>query len=190
MNANRIHLSRRIIFLLLIPIFISSCLKGGKGKCVVKGEPQEPMIYALVDKYINDLKVTESPYSIFSTYGYDSLYINISINFENNDTLLTIFGSPYEEYYCMYEVPKNTRSTEFFVKKDSVFLIKRGKESIILYMAEPEQKPFLTLLTSPSELIDIRDYVINYFPEEYIDGNACTYIYHQDNIFELLRPTD
>ena len=170
--------------------FFCSCNNDGKENYDVEKPLQEPMIYTLVDKFKAHKAEQYKDYPQWYPLNKDSLYFNIVIYIEGNDTLLTISGSPYEEYCCMYDVLNYPQSTEFVVKKDSVFLIKRGKESIILYMTEPEQRPFLDLLIRPSIPTDIRDYVINYYPDEYIDWNACTYIYHQDSIFELLRPTD
>jgi hypothetical protein len=147
------------------------------------------MIYSLVDKYKAYKAEQYKDYPQWYPFKEDSLYFNIAIHIHGNDTLLTIFGSPHEEYYCMYDVINKAGSTEFIIRKDSVFLIKRGKESIVLYMEDPEQRPFLNLLINPTTPTDVRDYVINFSPKEYLDINSCTYIYHQDSFFEFVKPT-
>ena len=158
-------------FSIIVMVLFCSCNKTREEKSVAAEAGQAPMIYTLVDKYKDSM----------ASVGEELLYFNIYIFSEGNDTLLTISGSPYEEYY--YIIDKNLNK-----KKDSVFLIKRKEESIILYMPEPEQKAFVNTLTNPTVPRDVSDYVYNFSTDEYLDKETRrTYIYHQDGVFEFLR---
>ena len=175
-----------ILILLFGCLLLSSCVKNQSCENSISAEENipfhEPMVYTLVDKYVDHLKEKVSPLSLFSKNGYDSLYFNILIRFEKNDTLLTIYGSPFEEYYYVKDYDGNATV-------DDVFLLKREKQSIILYVNKPEQKPFVELLAKPSALLDVKDYVVNHIPEHRIDMDASTYIYHQEGKFGFLKPT-
>jgi len=113
----------------------------------------------------------------------DSLHFNIEIRIEDRDTILSVYGVPFEAYYSMYDNFCNPR-------KESVYAFKVENETIILYFLEPNHAPLANKLSSPYILSDVRDYVLNYFPEgneRLFDVNFFTYIYNSDGSFRLLR---
>lgn len=175
MKSNSIHCASIVVYGALLHLaFILYCACGmnsnGKSDDVISH--QESLIYILIDKYKNYF--VERYYPLEG----DSLYFNVAIRVENNDTLLTILGASHEEYYSMYDLPDDPRSNEIIVKSDSVFLIKRGNESVIVYMAEPNQRPLVNLLTGSAKLTDVKSVVLSFDSQCFYDMDPCTYVYH------------
>lgn len=164
--------------ILLGAIILCSCNQKEKTILSQEQEHRMPLVCSLVEKYKQDF---------VSTYGFplngDSLHFNIEIHLENQDTILSIYGVPFEAYYEMYDNFCHPRN-------ESVYAFKVEKETIILYFMEPNHTVFAKKLSEPCKLLDVRDYVLNYFPEgneRLFDVNYFTYVYNPDGSFHLLR---
>lgn len=164
--------------MLFLTVITSSCNKTQKKVQADTQECREPLVCSLVEKYKQDF---------VSTYGFplngDSLHFNIEIHLENQDTILSIYGVPFEAYYEMYDNFCHPRN-------ESVYAFKVEKETIIFYFMEPNHTVFAKKLSEPCKLLDVRDYVLNYFPEgneRLFDVNYFTYVYNPDGSFHLLR---
>lgn len=170
----QIVFSLTIFCMLFLTVILFSCRNAEKS---VQEEPEcrIPLVYSLVDLYKRDF---------VSTYGFplngDSLHFNIEIRLEDQDTILSVFGVPFEAYYGMYDNFCNPR-------KESVYAFKVGKETIILYFLEPNHTTFANRLSEPCKLTDVRDSVLNHFRERCFDVDYFTYRYNSDRSFHLLR---